>query len=378
MKKVAIITPTYNEQKNIDKLIEEIFTVEKETEKWEFYLVVVDSHSPDGTANKIKALQKKYPRLFLIEMEKKGLGRAYVEGYRFVFEKINPYLIIQMDADLSHQPKYITDFLITIEKGSDFVLGSRYIKGGAIPKDWAWYRKLFSFLGNLIIRIGFANFKITDWTSGFRAIKSWVIKEIISETQKYSGYVYQIATVDQALKKGARLTEVPIRFIDRRFGTSKISFSQYIFDIFFYLFFNSSFIKFFIVGMIGFIIDFSFAYFLINKFYLNKPLSNMISAEIAIISNFILNNFWSFKEKRIRGSLIKYFYKFLIFNFISSGSILIQGLGLNLSLNLFGDRLISILNYKIQSWIVYKIFIIGFIIIPYSFFLYNRVIWRKR
>lgn len=367
MRKVAIITPTYNEEKNIQNLIKQIFALEKKSDKWQFNLVVVDSRSPDNTGKTVKSLQKEYPNLFLVETEKKGLGKAYIEGYRFAFEKINPYLIIQMDADLSHQPKYILDFLKEIEKGNDFVLGSRYIKKGSIPKEWAWYRKLFSMLGNFIIKIGFANFKITDWTSGYRAIKSWVIKEIVSETQKYSGYVFQIATIDQALKKGTRIKEVPINFIDRRFGVSKISFGQYIFDIFLYLFFNSSFIKFVVVGTLGFLIDFFLSYLLIERINLALWLATVISAETAIVFNYLLNNSWTFAYKKITQGL-SLFINLIKFNLISLGSIIIQAFGMEMMGKLFGRNL----------WFIYKSLIIIFIIIPYSFILYNKVIWKKK
>jgi dolichol-phosphate mannosyltransferase len=367
MRKVLIITPTYNEKENIGTLIDKIFDLQNRITNWEINLLVVDSHSPDQTAAKIKELQKKYKKLHLLETEKKGLGRAYVEGYRYAFGKINPYLIIQMDADLSHQPEYILNFLKEIEKGADFVLGSRYIKNGSIPKEWAWYRKLFSFFGNLIIRIGFANFKITDWTSGYRAIKSWVIKEIMNETKKYSGYVFQIATIDQALKKNARLVESPIKFIDRRHGKSKINFFQYIFNIIFYILSNSSFVKFVVVGTLGFIIDFGLSYILIEKIHLSIRIATIISTETAIISNFIFNNFWSFSHKKLNAGNGKFVMGLIKFNFVSMGSIIIQSEGINLLAYFFGK----------QWWYLYKIAIIVFVIIPYSFILYNKVIWKK-
>ncbi len=367
MRKLLIITPTYNEEKNIGKLIQQIFSLQNKINHWEINLLVVDSHSQDKTAEEVKKLQKKYPRLYLLETEKRGLGKAYVEGYRWAFSQINPYLIIQMDADLSHQSKYIFEFIKKIENGADLAIGSRYIAGGSIPKNWAWYRKLLSYLGNLIIRLGFANFRITDWTSGYRAIRAWVIKEIVSETKKYSGYVFQIATIDQALKKQARVTEIPIKFIDRQFGSSKIKFGEYIFNIFGYLFTQSSFIKFIIVGTIGFLIDFSLSFLLIEKLHFKLWLATTISAEAAIISNFLLNNFWSFAHKKLDHQSIIFFFNFLKFNFISLGSLIIQAVGLEILGSFFGK----------QWWIIYKVFIIGFIIIPYSFVLYNKMVWKK-
>ena len=102
-----------------------------------------------------------------------------------------------------------------------------------------------------------------------------------------------------------------------------------------------------------------------------------MSAEVAIIFNFLLNNFWSFKHKQISGGSIQYIKKFALFNLVSSGSIIIQGLGMWLLLNTLGDSLWTIFNFSISSWIVYKVFIIAFIIIPYSYFMYNKIIWKK-
>jgi dolichol-phosphate mannosyltransferase len=104
----------------------------------------------------------------------------------------------------------------------------------------------------------------------------------------------------------------------------------------------------------------------------------MMSAEIAIIFNFLLNNFWSFGHKKIEGGAFAYIKKFLTFNLVTSGSIIIQGVGLTVTLNLFGDKIIRIVQFSLSSWILYKIFIIAFIIIPYSYILYNKFIWKEK
>jgi dolichol-phosphate mannosyltransferase len=140
---------------------------------------------------------------------------------------------------------------------------------------------------------------------------------------------------------------------------------------------HSSFIKFIITGFLGFGVDFGFAYLFINIFNIAKTTSNMMSAEIAIISNFFINNFWSFKDKKIKGGSFGYIKKFVLFNAVSSGSIIIQGVGLSLMLHFFGDGLISLGIVSISSWILYKILIIAFVIIPYSYVLYNKIIWKK-
>ncbi|MCS6956776.1 MAG: glycosyltransferase, partial [Patescibacteria group bacterium] len=205
MKKIAlIILPTHNEAGNIEKLIEEIFKEQEKIEKFLLKILVNDSSSTDKTAEIVKRLIKKYPeKLYLIETKKEGLGKAYYQAFLYAKEKIKPYVVFEMDADLSHSPKKIPEMLLEIEKGADMVIGARYIKGGSIPKDWGLHRKVFSFFGNLIIRLGFMNLKIHDWTSGFRAIKFWILNNSLNHIKNYSGYVFQIALLDFAIKEKA-------------------------------------------------------------------------------------------------------------------------------------------------------------------------------
>jgi dolichol-phosphate mannosyltransferase len=368
MKNATVILPTYNEAGNIEKVIDRIISVLESIPNWNISILVVDSHSQDKTSNIVKTLQKKYRQIHLLETKKEGLGRAYVQGFTYAMEHLNPYLVFEMDADLSHNPDNIPDFLKRIENGADFVIGSRYMKGGSIPKDWGIHRKAFSLFGNLIVRFGFMKLAITDWTSGFRAIKIWVIKSVFKDVQKYSGYVFQIAVIDQALKNRARIQETPIQFEDRKLGVSKISFPQYIFQILLYIFLNSSFVKFVIVGIVGFVVDFGISYFFIEKTHTKVWLATLISTETAIICNFIFNNFWSFSHKKIQSGKRNYFFSFVKFNLVSSGSIIIQTIGVQLLVNTFGKPL----------WYAYKVIIILFIIIPYSYFLYNKVIWKDR
>jgi len=296
MKKAFIILPTYNEAGNIEKVIDRIFIQQKETKIWEINILIVDSQSIDGTEKIVKKLQKKYTRLYLLSTTKQGLGKAYIDGFSYVIEKFNPYLIFEMDADLSHNPNLIPKFFEKIEKGADFVVGSRYIKGGSIPKEWGMHRKVFSIMGNLIARFGFMKLKITDWTSGYRAIKAWLVKQALPHLKNYSGYVFQVAFLDFAIKNKAKIEEVPLNFFERKYGVSKINSPQYIIETLIYIFLNSDFIKFIIVGFLGFVIDFGLLYFFINKIHISTSkvwLAQAISAEIAIINNFFLNNFWS-------------------------------------------------------------------------------------
>jgi len=368
MKTAAIILPTYNEAGCIEKLIEDIFSQQSSTVNWKLEVVVVDSYSSDKTGEIVKKLQKKYRQLHLLETPKEGLGKAYKKGFEYAFNKINPYLIIQMDADGQHDPKKIPEFLKEIEKGADFVVGTRYSKGGSIPKNWGIHRKILSLGANFVIRFGFMRPKVTEWTNGYRAIKSWIVKNATNHLKNYSGYVFQVAMLDFAINNNAVVREIPIHFEERKSGISKINALQYSAQTFFYVFSHSSFIKFVIVGVIGFIIDFAISYLGIER--LHKPvwLITLLSTETAILSNFLLNNFWSFAHKKIEGGLLKYLFNFLKFNLVSAGSVVIQTGGLQLLVVIFGRKL----------WYLYKILIIVFIIIPYSYILYNKVIWKNK
>ncbi|NOY89247.1 MAG: glycosyltransferase [FCB group bacterium] len=371
-KKVVIILPTYNERGNITSLIEEIFRTTTSLPIWQTEILVVDSGSPDQTARAVIALKERYPgRLHLLKTAREGLGKAYYQGFKYALEKLHPYLFFSMDADWSHLPEYIPVFLKKIEAGADFVIGSRYIKGGSIPKSWGIDRKIFSFFGNQIVRWGFMKPKITDWTGGFRTFKAYIAKENLNYIKNRTGYIFQVAFLDKALKDGARIDSVPINFKNRRQGVSKIDPMKYSSQVFLYVFTHSSFIKFVIVGLGGFIIDFGLSYLIISILKI-KPslywLATLISAETAIIFNFNLHNLWSFAHKKIKGHWTKYLHQFIKFNLIASGSIIIQATGIQILTNILGA----------QNWIFYKIFIIAFIIIPYSYLLYNKIIWKEK
>lgn len=368
MRKAVIVIPTYNESGNMKAVTERIFQATEGLPNWNVEILVVDSSSTDNTGEIVKELQKKNRKIHLLTTEKEGLGKAYIHGFAYAIEKLNAYLLFEMDADLSHDPKEIPNFLKKIEQGSDFVIGSRYIKGGSIPKDWGLHRKIFSTMGNMVIRYGFMHLKITDWTDGYRAIKTWVIKDSMSHIKHYSGYVFQIALLDYAVKNRANISEIPIHFKEREYGISKINALQYIAHILIYVFSHSSFVKFVIVGLIGFIFDFGITHLLKENTRMALWSITLISTETAIISNYLLNNFWSFSHKRLSSNKLIQIWSFIKFNAVSSGSIAIQAIGIQLSSNFYGDK----------YWFIYKTLIIFFIVIPYSYIFYNKFIWKDK
>ena len=361
---VVIILPTYCEAENIEKLVGQIEEITRSLVSHRFQILVVDDSSPDGTAQIVKNLQKKFTNVVLLTGRKEGLGKAYLRGMNYATEKLNAEVMFEMDADFSHDPKVIPEFIKKIENGADFVIGSRYIKGGSIPDNWGLHRKIFSIVGNLIVRFGLGIFKIHDWTSGYRAIKTEVFQKTKSGIEKFSGYTFQVVLLPRAYKDGFKVDELPIQFTDRLFGHSKIAPFDYIKNLIFYVVTNSTFIKYVIVGGFSFIIN-ALVLEIFYRMGFNPGIAAALGAEVAIIWNYNLNNLWTFSEKKIAFSP-RYFLKFLQFNFTSLGAIIIQGVVVGLGTYFLGDQ------YRL---LIFALVVI-FLIIPYNYFIYNRYIWK--
>lgn len=215
MPKALVITPTYNEAVNIPKLVPKILHQSTDIE-----ILIIDDNSPDGTAEIVKNLQRTNPRVHLIERPRKmGLGTAYVAGFKFAIERKYDY-IFEMDADFSHNPKELLNFLLKIQE-YDLVIGSRYIKGVSVVY-WPFRRLLLSYFANLYTRI-VTGLPIKDATSGFKCYRRAVLESIDLTEIRSNGYAFQIETNFKAWKKGFRLFEIPIIFVDRDQGESKMS-----------------------------------------------------------------------------------------------------------------------------------------------------------
>ena len=216
VEKSLIIIPTYNELENIKKMIPEIFGLYPDN----MDILIVDDGSPDGTGNFVDELSKKEERVKIIHRAKKsGLGTAYIEGFKFAL-KNNYDLIFEMDADFSHDPKEIKNFLNAI-KSHDLVLGSRYISGISVV-NWPMRRLILSYLANLYTRI-ITGLPIKDATGGFKCFRRKVLESINLNSIKSNGYAFQIEMTFKAWKNKFSVSEIPIIFIDRTTGTSKMS-----------------------------------------------------------------------------------------------------------------------------------------------------------
>jgi len=216
--KTFIVVPTYNEKDNLPILVEALFELDIE----DLHILIVDDNSPDGTgkiADEIK--EKNTARVSVLHRKGKlGLGTAYLSGFKYCLEQ-GADQIVQMDADFSHNPNKVTE-LIERLKVSDMALGSRYIRGGSLDEDWAFWRKGLSSFGNLYTRL-ILRMPIKDVTGGFRAWKRKTLEGIPLERVKSQGYAFQIEMAYITHLMGYSISEVPIYFADRSRGDSKMS-----------------------------------------------------------------------------------------------------------------------------------------------------------
>jgi len=207
--------PTYNEAVNLPTLIPQVLHQSTDIE-----ILIIDDNSPDETAAIVKDFQKKNPRVHLIERPRKmGLGTAYVAGFKFAIKHKYDY-VFEMDADFSHNPKELLNFLLKIQE-YDLVIGSRYIRGVSVVY-WPFRRLLLSYFANLYTRV-VTGLPVKDATAGFKCYRREVLENINLDELRSNGYAFQIEMNYKAWKKGFRLCEIPIIFVDRDRGVSKMS-----------------------------------------------------------------------------------------------------------------------------------------------------------
>lgn len=218
--KTIIIIPTYNEAANIGLLIKNILSLELGLN-----ILVVDDNSPDGTAGIVRNMQRQYLGInIIIRSRRLGLGSAYIQGFRYALEK-GYKTVIQMDGDFSHQPAYIPKMLDLL-KDYDFIIASRYVSGGGIS-DWSFVRVLLSKAANFFVR-SLYNAPLRDYTSGFKVIKDFVLRDLEYYSLTSQGYFFQVEMVLRGIEKGHRIIEYPIVFQGRKNDKSKLTFSMFI------------------------------------------------------------------------------------------------------------------------------------------------------
>lgn len=351
----AIILPTYNEIENIESLISAIFAQEKQT-PFKFQIIVSDSASPDGTGKKVLKLASKNQKLHLLDVKIRGIGVAIVKAADFAISKLRATHLVVMDADFSHNPADLPK-LLKVAKTHELVIGSRFAEGGKnlLPA----HRQILSWGESIVMRFLTGFFDVSEWGTAFRVIKVSLWKKINIDRipWKKRSFIFQPAFLYAALAAGAKYTEVPIVFRERKKGISKIAVFSYTYDTLKFAFEiflrrRATFVKFLIVGTIGFVIGTTVLIILYDtqtfplpaKFTpwqilgLKHPdfrlfISSVIAVETSIISNFLWHENWTFRWRPKRGPAP---LRFARFNVVAVVSPIIQVATVNILTPFFG------------------------------------------
>ena len=357
--KICFVLPTYNEEENIGNIIQQILKEEKSQSKHTFIILVVDDNSTDETQTIVQRYISLNSKVHLVTGQKKGLGDAYKRGFKYALNDLKADLIFQMDSDGQHDTSLIPDFVSYIEEGKDVVIGSRFVEGGKMP-DFSFSRLLMSKVGNLLVRYVGGITQVQDCTSGYRAIRASYLKELDFSYLSTRGYSFQSSLICDLAWRGADISEIPIEFSSRQGGDSKLALRdqiEFLLNIPRLGFRNlEDFMKYSLVGVSGVFVNLGLYLFLTRYYEISEVVAPLIAIESALISNFILNNFWTF-GKRITHSRIR--VKFIKFHLVSGLSALINySVFLTLFLvfglfdilaNLIGIGLAAIVNYLINS-----------------------------
>jgi dolichol-phosphate mannosyltransferase len=403
--KIVVIIPTYNEKVNMERMIpvleDEVFP---KITKDQMYILVADDKSPDGTADVIRDYMKKYKNLELLEGEKKGLGAAYVRAMHYAMDEMQADAVIEFDADFQHDPHDIPRLVAAYDAGYDYVIGSRYVPGGAIPKEWGFHRKFLSYFGSLFARVVWLKFYVHDMTSGYKLSRTSYLKKVDLDHLLSKYYAYKMHILHDMLNLHAKVKEVPIIFYERKEGSSKIS-RKDLFDSFYVVLMlrirdSKRFIKFLFVGGTGFIIQvltqeltirlgFTFLLatwvsYLISFFIQHSDVQSLaeaigvgFGAEAAILSNFFFNNSWTFHDTHQITQKSSPFIRLVKFNLASFASIFLQSFTVWLGIKLLGNTM-TLFSYRLPTRIVILFPVIIVIVIPLNYLIYNRIIWKTQ
>ncbi|MCP8323682.1 MAG: polyprenol monophosphomannose synthase [Candidatus Methylarchaceae archaeon HK02M2] len=221
MARISVLIPTYNERDNISTLIDEIFNYISRF-PYDVHIVVIDDNSSDGTGQIVAKIAKNNDQVHLLSRPGKyGLGSAYIHGFRWSESNLSPHIFVQMDADFSHPPRYLTTLIKNALSGYDVVIGSRYIEGGG-SVSWSLHRKIISMCANSITRL-MVKIREKDATSGFRALSRRAVHTLLNFDLNSKGYAYQIESLFLYSRLGLSIKEIPILFFERRKGATKLS-----------------------------------------------------------------------------------------------------------------------------------------------------------
>lgn len=373
MKKVVVVIPTYNEAENVEEIIKRVLEQNKRVDYgYRIEVLVSDSDSSDQTGEIIKKLSSKDKRVHFLNVKKRGLGLGLWKGFEHAVDEEEADILMQIDGDLSHNPNDIPKFLEKINEGYNLVLGSRLIKGGA--NKLPFHRRIFSLGASLAGRYLMGLGDVHEFTASYRAFTRGVFNKLRrnSAVSERTDWTFLLVFLGEAAKlQGMRISEVPIVFIERERGKSKMKTPRFIFSFLLYALCyrfekNQRFFKYALVGFASTFINYAVLEIL-SRIGFHPSLSAAIGAEASIVWNFLLNNLWTFADAKIAG-LLKFIGKLFQFNLTSFGAIIIQAVVIGLATYLFG-------NTSLVRTVAF-VFAIGFLVVPYNYFMYKKVIWR--
>ena len=370
--KIVIVIPTYNEAANIKPLLQKLLEQFSKQSNHEYSILVVDANSIDGTQNEVNSLSQIHSNIHLLnEGKKNGLGAAYIKGFDYAVKNLGAEVLVEMDADFQHPPEGVIRLISEIDNGYDYVIGSRFIKGGSIPKDWAFYRKFLSYGGNIFAKMVLGIFDVNDFTSGFKAsrVRGFVdridFNSIIS-----SGFAYKIDLLYKMHNLGAKLKEIPINFGLRDRGDSKMEKNNFIDSLMVVLMLrvkhSYSFFKFTGVGFLGLLVDLG----LFNTLRIltgMSAVSALVSGSLALLTTYIFNNLWSFGDRKIDG-FSKHFKSFIVYTCFSIIPIVIRARLIHYAILYFGD------TFLVSNTAFFVGILFGLV---WNYTVYSKIIWRK-
>lgn len=356
MKKViSVVLPTYNEKSNIENTVKKVLGQAKNLPGWDISIVIADDiRSSDGTEQIAKELAKSNKKVHLIKVEP-GLGVGLVKGHQYALAHLHPDVLAQLDADGQVEPDVLVRLVKTIEEGYSLAIGSRFVIGGKNQLSFA--RRVFTYGASLFCRLTLGPWDIKEVTNSARAFTPALFRKINLTRLPWreATFIVQPAFLHEAILAGAKYKEIPLVFKNRLEGYSKNKVFNYTYDVitycvdvalnnlgikirFFYITRRAkTFVKFSLVGAVGTMVDFLFYKVFINSFGLPPATSKGMSAEIAIINNFLLNNYWTFRYRRTKTNI---WQKLGIFNAVSLGGLIISVLIVKLLHTAYGDGFI--------------------------------------
>lgn len=391
MKKVVVLLPTYNEKNNVERFTKEVLDQERLVPGYQVEVLISDSHSPDGTGELAKKLAKKNPKVHFIETER-GLGVGLIKGHQYSLEKLHPDVLAQLDADGQVEVDVLQRLVKAIDEGYDLAIGSRFVKGG--ENRLSPSRKLFTYGSSLICRILMGPFNIQEFTNSARAFTPSLFKKINLDRVPWreQSFISQPAFLHEAVLAGAKYQEVPLVFKNRAEGYSKNKIANYIYDVItycidarlyswgiripFYQFTHraKTFVKFSVVGLTGTAVDFLFYNFFIKKFGLPPATAKVFSTEIAIVNNFTLNNFWTFRARKTKTNI---WQKFGLFNMVSLGGLAIAVLIIKFLHIIYGDGYADIFGWNLAYYNIY-FFVTIIPVLSWNFTVNHFVTWKHQ